>query len=317
MRGDGDGLAQALPVDSRGAERQVVVVVHHEPLEVDRAQVAALVGDQGLLAAGVGGLVKTHPGHRAVVVHPVDEHHPRLAGRVSASSNPLEDLAGVELARHLTRAGVHQVVGGAGLHRGHKGVGDGDRDVEVGEPGQVLLVVDERHDVGVIDPEDAHVGAPAHAALLDRLGGRIEDLHERDRARADAHGRAHEVALGAQPGESEARAAAELVDERRLLHRLENAGQVVGHGQDETGTQVHPETRIGDGRAIGQKIEAVGQLEEPFGGGCNLFFRGPVLAVGLGEGAGDPSKQGFRGFDDFPVGALAEVALFKHRDGIT
>ena len=45
----------------------------------------------------------------------------------------------------------------------------------------LLLARDELEDVRVVDPQDAHVGAPPRAALLDRLGGRVEHGHEGDR----------------------------------------------------------------------------------------------------------------------------------------
>ena len=51
-------------------------------------------------------------------------------------------------------------------------------------------------DVGVVDAQDAHVGAASRAALLDRLGGCVEDLHEADGAGGDAVRRGDHAALG-------------------------------------------------------------------------------------------------------------------------
>ena len=45
----------------------------------------------------------------------------------------LPDLARVELADDLAGLGMVQVVHLVGLDRGHEGVGDRDRDVEVGD----------------------------------------------------------------------------------------------------------------------------------------------------------------------------------------
>ena len=47
----------------------------------------------------------------------------------------------------------------------------------------VELHLDELLDVGVVDAEDAHVGAAAGAALLDGLGRGVDDLEEGDGAR--------------------------------------------------------------------------------------------------------------------------------------
>ena len=99
------------------------------------------------------------------------------------------------------------------LDGAHEVLGDGDGDVEVGERAHVRLEGDELLDVGVVDVQDAHVGAAAGAALLDRLGGRVEHLEERHGAGGDAHRRAHAVAFGPQAGEGEAGAAAGLVDD--------------------------------------------------------------------------------------------------------
>jgi hypothetical protein len=37
------------------------------------------------------------------------------------------------------------------------------------------LAVDKLHDVGMVHPQDGHVGPPAGAALFDLLGGGVED----------------------------------------------------------------------------------------------------------------------------------------------
>ena len=41
------------------------------------------------------------------------------------------------------------------LDRLHEGIGDGDRDIEVGDLGRVVLAGDEIENVGVVDPEGA------------------------------------------------------------------------------------------------------------------------------------------------------------------
>ena len=71
---------------------------------------------------------------------------------------------------------------------------------------------DEFEDVRVIDAQDAHVRAAPGAALLDLLGGGVEDAQEGHRAGGHAAGRAHAGVLGPQTGKGEARTAAGLVD---------------------------------------------------------------------------------------------------------
>src|SRR6266487_893577 len=55
------------------------------------------------------------------------------------------------------------------------------------------------------------------SSLLDRLSGRVEDLHERDRAGGNAHGRLHKVAFRSQPGEGKTGSPASLVDQSLLF----------------------------------------------------------------------------------------------------
>ena len=84
------------------------------------------------------------------------------------------------------------------------------------------------------------IGGPQKAvdgdapALLDRLSGRIEDLHERYRSGRDSHRRFHEVALGAQTRKGKASSASALVDQCLLLQSVEDADEAIVHRQDET-----------------------------------------------------------------------------------
>ncbi|MNS49618.1 hypothetical protein D3C72_822310 [compost metagenome] len=309
---DVDHTAQALPVD-----RGLAVDLDDEALEVDRAEVAALVRDQGLLAAGVGRLVVAHPGHRAVLVHAIDEDQAGLAGAPGALHDVLEDLAGVQAADLAAVAGVEQGVVGAGLDGLHEGVGDRDRDVEVGQLGQVFLVLDEVHDVRVVDAQNAHVGAAAHAALLDALGGRVVDVHEGHGARAHALGRVDDVVLGAQAREGEAGAATGLVNEGRVLGGLEDAGQVVRHGQHEAGAELAGAgAGVRQGGRVRQEVQVVGQVVEGLGGRLDLGVIGAVEAVGVGEGVGHPLEESFGSFTQRPAFVFQQVPFFQNRDGV-
>ena len=86
--------------------------------------------------------------------------------------------------------------------------------------------------------EHRHVRAAPDAALLDDLGRRVVDAHERDRPARDAVGGLHDVAARPQAREREAGAAARLVDERRPLQRVEDAGEVVLDRQHEAGGEL-------------------------------------------------------------------------------
>ena len=104
----------------------------------------------------------------------------------------------------------------------HELVCDRDADVEVPHRAVVELASDELLKVGVRDVEHAHVGAAATPALLDHVGGCVEDRHERHRAGRRAPSRAHDVTPGANAGERETRATARLVNQCHPLERAED-----------------------------------------------------------------------------------------------
>ena len=83
-------------------------------------------------------------------------------------------------------------------------VRDGDRDVVVLQLPEIVLERDELHDVGVVDAQDAHVGAAPERTLLDRVGGLREDLDEGQRPLGGASAGAHQVAGRPQAREAEA-----------------------------------------------------------------------------------------------------------------
>ena len=211
----GNGVLQRRVVDHRAP-----VAGDHELGEVDGAQVAGLQRQQRLLAAGVGGLDLPQRGGGVVRVDAVEKDDAGVPGLPGLGDQRLVDLGGVEPAGDLPVARVHQVVvlpGGGGLH---EGVGHADRDVEVVEVPAGALAGDELHDVRVVHPQDGHVGAAAGAALLDLLGGGVEDLHEGYGAGGHAAGGADVAVLGSQPGEGKPRAAAGLVDQGGVASAL-------------------------------------------------------------------------------------------------
>ncbi len=268
---------------------------------------------EGLLAAGIGRPDGAEAGGGIGGVDPVDEDQAGVADGPGRFDDELEDLAGVLLAGRRAGVGVDDVVVGAGRERGHEGVGDGDRDVEVRDRRPVELHLDEFLDVGVVDAEDAHVGAAARAALLDGLGGGVDDLEKGDRAGGDALGLADEAALGPQEAEVEARPAALLVDEGGVLDRVEDRVERVLDGQDETGGQAHAPAGPGQGGAVGQEVAGVHGLEEELG---------VLLAVGLGLLGGgdvgrDAAEEVFGGLvEEIALLVLQEVAGLQDLQGV-
>jgi hypothetical protein len=153
--------------------------------------------------------------HGVGAVGGVQEEHARLAVMVGLVHDLVEQLAGAQGPVHLdgyagglgllegaVEAGITRVVhvreaqvpGSVLLHGAHEGVGDADRDVEIGDGVLVGLAGDELFDVGVVDAQHGHVGAAArvvgqHAVrqvgvvLIDlqvegqRLPGLLHGLH--------------------------------------------------------------------------------------------------------------------------------------------
>src|SRR5204863_4009205 len=114
--------SQAIPVD--------VALLNEQP-EVDRAEVADIVGEQWLLATRVRRLVAAEVRHRVVLVGSVDEIHAGLARLPGSVHDLTEHLAGVEPAYRRAGAGMDQVVGRTLFQSPHEGVRHGYRNVEV------------------------------------------------------------------------------------------------------------------------------------------------------------------------------------------
>ena len=110
------------------------------------------------------------------------------------------------------------------FHGLHEGIGDADRNVEIGDGVFVGLAGDEIFDIRVIHAQDGHVGAAAGAALGDFAKGVVVDAQEADRTGGLAGRGFHQAALWAQAGEREAVAAAGLLDEGSIAQGLEDAG---------------------------------------------------------------------------------------------
>ena len=177
----------------------------------------------------------------------------------------------------------------------------------------VELHLDELLDIGMVDPEDAHVGAAAGAALLDGLGRGVDDLEEGDGAGGDALGLADEAALGPEAAEVEARAPALLVDEGGVLDRLEDRVEGVLDRQDEAGAQAHAAAGAGEGRAVGQEVAAGHGPEE----GLGVFLAVGLVLLGGGDVGRDAAEEVFGGLvDELAFLVLQEVAGLEDLEGV-
>jgi hypothetical protein len=305
--GGADGLFQLGPVQHPpgGGLHQVVD-------QVDGAQVAALIGQQRLLSAGVGGLDLPLAGHHVVPVQPVQEDDARLAGLPGRGDNGIKDRPGAVLAHHPAGGGVHQVVGLVLAHRLHKRLGDAHGEVEVGDLAGIVLAGDELQNIGVVHPQNPHVGAPAGAALLHRLGGGVEHLHKGDGAGGHAAGGVDGGALGPQAGEGEAGAAAALVDQRSVLDGVEDVLHGVGHRQHEAGGELaQGAARVHEGGGVGQEVQADHQLIKLLGRGHHVRL-GIKAAVTLGHSVGHPAEQAVHGLGGLSLLVPGQVAPLQH-----
>ncbi len=94
---------QLVPVDLVSAAG----LVQHQR-EVDRTEVARLVREQRLLAAGIGALHLAELRRRVVAVDPVEENHAGVAGFPRHFHDRFEDIAGLERSDHVPVMRVHQ-----------------------------------------------------------------------------------------------------------------------------------------------------------------------------------------------------------------
>jgi hypothetical protein len=200
-----------------------------EPGEVHAAEVAAAVGRQELLAAGIAGDDRLAVREVVVLVDPVDEDHARLGmivGRAHdlvpqvASGNRLVDpcaiaaLPGARVAEGLLR--VNQVERRIGLHGPHERVRHRDGHVEVAERA-VVLGVDELLDIRMVHPHHAHLRAASRTCRLQRFARLVEDPHVGHRARSARQRALHQRAARTDGGEIVADAAAAAHRLGRLL----------------------------------------------------------------------------------------------------
>ncbi len=305
--GGRDDPGEPLPVEGPGLGGV------EEVRDVDRAEVAGFVGMERLFAAGIGRPDRAEASGRIAPVDPVDEDEPGIAHRPGRFDEETEDLA--RFLRPVLPALVRVAdgVGAVLLQGAHELVGHGDGDVEVGQAPAVPLHGDELLDVRVVDPQDADIGAPPGPALLDGLGRGVDDPEERDRARGDALGLADEASPGPERAEIEAGPAAFLVDEGRVLDRVEDGVHRILDGQDEAGAEAHAAPGPGQGRAVGEEVPVHHDLEESVGPAAPF---GRAL-FGPGDEPGDaPEKVGRRRVQEPALVVLQVIAGLQDPDGV-
>ncbi len=217
MDGLAGGFFQQNEIDLRPS-----IDFRDHPVEVDGSQVAGLVGQQGLLAAGIGAFDISYPLQGIGGVDTVYEYDAGLAVVPCLFNDEPEGPSGADMARDRPVARILQREVLILLYGLHEFVGQGHGYVEIGEGRGVLLGADEGYDIGMIDIQYGHVGAASRTPLLDGLCGGVENVHEGDRSAGDACRGAHHVVARPQLRKGESGAAAALVDERHVLEGIED-----------------------------------------------------------------------------------------------
>ena len=231
--------------------------VAHEARQDHRPEVAAAVGRQRLLAAGVGGADGLDRAQVVVLADAVQEQDARLGIVVGRAHDQIPEFARGQrpvdpqpvgaAARALALqvgaglGAVHQLPRPVGEHGLDEGVGHAHRDVEVVPAPGGALGADELGHVGVVDAQHPHLRAPARAGALHRGAGLVEDVDVAARPGGHRPGAAHERTARTDAREVVAHAAAApqglgglaqgLVDARLAL--VVPALDAVTHGLDE------------------------------------------------------------------------------------
>ena len=284
--------------------------------QIDGAQVARLIGQQRLLSAGVGGLDFPLSGAGVVSIQAIQEDDAGFTRLPGGVDNGLEHRPGVELSGNLLGCGVHKIIAPSGLHSGHEGLGKTNGDVEVGNLLGVVLAGDKVHDIGVVHPENAHIGPPAGAALLHRLGGGVEDLHKGDGAAGNTPGGVYRGALGPQPGEGKTGAAAGLVDQGGVLDGVEDVLHGVLHRKHEAGRELSQRTAgVHEGGGVGEKVQAGHQVIKEFGRGRHIGL-GVEARIGCGDRVRHPVKKLVHRLNRLSVLVTDQIAPLQDGAGI-
>lgn len=282
VRGGHDAIPNVRRIDHAGARRLFLRA------RVEQARRLRLVERRAVAERHRPSILQAVDGVRAVLHGVEDGLFPRLV--VEGELIPLLIIhGGEELVRH--RHG----------------------DVEVGQGVLVVLGVDEAEQVRVVNPHDAHVRAAPDAALLHRVGRRVKDVHERDRARSDAVRRAHHRARGPQLLEREARAAARLVDDGRVGRRLHDARDGVRHVEDEARGELA--RRLARVDEAGRVRDELAPQHDAAHHRIELLAPGRVH-LGVADVPDDAAHDVGPLLDGLPLRVLQAVALRDHAAGV-
>ena len=123
--------------------------------------------------------------------------------------------------------GVHQLPGGALLHRFNKCVGHPHRHIEVVPTPRRAFGGDELQHVGVVDAQHAHLGASARTRAFHRGAGMVEHIDVAAGAGRGGRGALDVGALGADAREVVTHTAATAHGLGRFAQRFVNAGVAV------------------------------------------------------------------------------------------
>lgn len=168
---------QPLIVDGDSA-----ALCREEARDVDRSERTGFIGKQRLFTAGVGGFDLAEMRRGICPVDGVEKQDAWFAGSPGCLCELVEDRPGGKTPNRFRSAWVDQGIRLVSVYRSHESIRETDREVEVRHFTRLLLQRDEVQDVGVVDPQDAHVGAPPRASLFDDIGGHVKYAHEGDRA---------------------------------------------------------------------------------------------------------------------------------------
>ena len=306
----------------RLAEKVVIdlifsILLPQHARKVQRTEVAAFIRQERLFAAGVCGFdLARYLADDVVAVHAVQEHDAGFPVVPRHVHDEVKHLAGV-LARHdgfIPR--VDEVIFLVALHGFHKLLREAHGNVEVCDLGSILFALDKINDVRVIHAQDAHVCATARTALFDGLSRRVEHLHEADRAGGYTARGTHRCTGGPEPREGEARSAAALMDERRVLHRLKDLGHGIRHRQHEACGKlaerlacVHQRRRVWHEQELRHDLIKLVRK-------CGGIRVRVVFFIARSNRIRNTAEHALRRFNEFRCFISGQVSAFQHGNGV-